>query len=211
MPSSTGRGVPAYRLSYLEVEQIREQIRGSAGDAAVNLQPAVLRTDGADVQTMVEVVDGGYFDLIGAPLVLGRALGSTDDRAAAPPVVVIGEALWRRQFGASPAVVGRTVAINRAVFTVVGVIAATGSASALGAGVDAWTPLAHGDAVLNPGWRTDPAARWFSMFALPATSVAELDAALARAAVELTDARSRGLARPDPAQRAGDGAHRRSA
>jgi putative ABC transport system permease protein len=179
-------GRSAYRLSHLEIEQIREQVRGSAGHAAVNLQPAVLRIHGADVQTMVEVVDGGYFDLIGAPLVLGRALGATDDQAAAPPVAVISEALWRRRFGASPAVVGHTVAINRAAFTVVGVIAAAGSASALGAGVDAWTPLAHGDAVLNPGWRTDPSARWFSMFVLPATSIAGLDAALARAAGELT-------------------------
>jgi predicted permease len=176
---------PGLRLSHLEVEQVRAQIQGSARSAAVNLQPAVLRTDGADVQTMIEVVDGGYFELIGAPLLLGRGLGSTDDRAAAAPVAVIGEALWRRRFAASPAVIGRTVAINRAAFTIVGVIAAAGAASALGAGVDAWTPLAHGDAVLNPGWRTDPAARWFSMFALPATSVAELDAGLARAAGQL--------------------------
>jgi predicted permease len=173
------------RLSHLEVEQVREQIQGSARSAAVNLQPAVLRVDGGDVQTMVEVVDGGYFDLIGAPLLLGRGLGSIDDRAAAPPVTVIGEALWRRRFGASPAVIGRIVAINRAAFTIVGVTAASSAASALGAGVDAWTPLAHGDAVLNPGWRADPSARWFSVFALPVTSVAELDAGLARAAGHL--------------------------
>ena len=123
---------------------------------------------------------------------------------------VIGEALWRRRFGASPAVIGRTVAINRAAFTIVGVTAASGAASALGAGVDAWTPLAHADAVLNPGWRTDPAARWFAMFALPATSVAELDAGLARAAGQLARRQPEAWRDRTAAQRAGDDPRRRS-
>ena len=131
----------------------------------------MLRAEGADLQTMIEVVDGGYFDLIGGPMVLGRALVSADDRAAAPPAVVISEGLWRRRFGADPAVLGRTVSFNRASFTIIGVTAASASASALGAGVDAWTPLAHADAVLNPGWRTDPEARWFALFALPSAAV----------------------------------------
>ena len=178
-------GRAGFRLSFLEAERVGEHIEGRARHALVNLQPTVLRAEGADLQTMIEVVDGGYFELIGAPIILGRALVSADDRPSAPPVVVIGEAMWRRRFGANPTVIGRTVSLNRAAFTVVGITAAAGSASALGAGVDAWTPLAHADAVLNPGWRTDPQARWFSLFALPSTSAADLDAGLALAAREL--------------------------
>ena len=99
--------------------------------------------------------------------------------------MVISEGLWRRRFGADPAVLGRTVSFNRASFTVIGVTAASASASALGAGVDAWTTLAHADAVLNPGWRTDPEARWFALFALPSAAVADLDAGLGLAARDL--------------------------
>ena len=73
----------------------------------------------------------------------------------APPVVVIGEALWRRRFGADPSMLGRMLELNRAPFTVVGVTAASGSASALGAGVDAWAPLAQGDACSAPGGASD--------------------------------------------------------
>ena len=179
------RGRAGYRLSFVELEQVRAQLAGSAVLAAVNLQPVVLRSERTDTQTMVEVVDGRYFDLVGAPMVAGRRLVSTDDRVAAPPVVVIGESLWRRRFASDPAVVGRTLELNRSSFTVVGVTAASGSATALGSGVDVWAPLAHGDAVLSTGWRTDLGARWFSVLALPSVSLAEVDARLAIAAAEL--------------------------
>ena len=178
-------GRASYRLSFLELERVRDALAGGAALAAVNLQPVVLRAEGADVQTMVEVVDGAYFGLIGAPMVMGRELVSSDDRIGAPPVVVIGEALWRRRFGGDPLIVGRTLDLNHTSFTVVGVTATTGAASALGAGVDAWAPLAQGDALLSAGWRTDLDARWFSVFALPAASIAEIEARLAGAAAEL--------------------------
>ena len=117
-------GRTGFRLSFLEVERIRERIDGRARHAVANLQSAVLRADGAGLQTMIEVVDGGYFDLIGGPMIIGRALVSADDRAAAAPAVVISEGLWRRRFGADPAVLGRTVSFDRAPFTVIGVTAA---------------------------------------------------------------------------------------
>lgn len=180
-----GGGATGFRLSFAEVERIREHLDGRADHTVANLQPAVLRGLGADVQTMVEVVDGRFFELTAPRLVAGRGLVAADDRPGASPVIVIGAALWRRQFAADPGVVGQTVAVNRTPFTVVGVSAAPGALSAFGAGVDAWTPLSHGDAVLNPGWRTDREARWFSVFALPARSRAEVDAGLALAADDL--------------------------
>jgi len=180
----TAGGV-GFRLAFVEVERIREHLVGRAHHAVANLQPAVVRVSGADVQTMIEVVDGRFFALTAPPIAIGRGLVDADDRPAAAPVVVIGEALWRRRFAADPDVLGQTVTINRAPFTVVGVSAMLGAASAFGAGVDAWTPLAHGDAVLNPGWRVDREARWFSVFALPMTSVAAVDAGLALAARDL--------------------------
>ena len=147
----------------------------AARAAIVNLQPAVLRAEGGELQTMVEVVDGGYFDVIGGAMRLGRPLVSADDHPAAPPVAVLSESAWRRRFGARREVIGETIRVNGNSFAVVGVMAASGSASVLGAGVDVWTTMAHADGVLNPGWRTDPDARWFAMFVLPAVTVSALD------------------------------------
>ncbi len=179
----TGR--TGFRLSYVELDEIRRHLDGAATLSAVNLQPVLLRTGGADVQSVVEVVDGGYLALVGSPMLVGRALVTSDDRRGAAPAVVIGEALWRRRFGADPGVLGQTLELNRASFTVVGVTSASASASAFGGAVDIWAPLAQGDALLGAGWRTDVTARWFSLFARPNRSVAEVDARLAAAATAL--------------------------
>ena len=175
-------GRAAFRLSSLEVEQVRAHLGDAARAAIVNLQPAVLRAEGGELQTMVEVVDGGYFDVIGGAMRLGRPLVSADDHPASLPVAVLSESAWRRRFGASREVIGETIRLNGNSFAVVGVMAASGSASVLGAGVDVWTTMAHADGVLNPGWRTDPEARWFAMFVLPAVSVSALDGHLETAA-----------------------------
>ena len=45
-----------------------------------------------------------------------------DERAGAPPVVVLGYDLWQRRFGADPAVLGQTVLVDREPHTVVGVM-----------------------------------------------------------------------------------------
>ena len=52
--------------------------------------------------------------------VLGRALTEEDDRAGAR-VVVLNYGFWTRAFGRDPAVIGRTLTLDRQPFTVVGV------------------------------------------------------------------------------------------
>jgi predicted permease len=179
------QGRSALRLSYIELQVIREHLAGAGAVSAVNMQPVVLRVHGRDVQTMAEVVDGQYFALTGTQTIAGRGLMGADDRPAAPPVTVIAEPLWRRQFGASPTAIGQTIELNGEGYTVVGIARALGSSSFLGASVDAWVPLAHADPLLNRGWRTNIENRWFTSFVLPASASAEVDGRLAAAAADL--------------------------
>ncbi len=65
-------------------------------------------------------VSPGFFDLLGVRPVLGRALTEEDDRAGAR-VVVLNYGFWTRAFGRDPAVIGRTLTLDRQPFTVVGV------------------------------------------------------------------------------------------
>ena len=53
---------------------------------------------------------------------LGRPLVEDDERAGAPPVVVVGHDVWRTRLGGDPRAVGRTVRLGNAVHTVVGVM-----------------------------------------------------------------------------------------
>jgi predicted permease len=179
------QGSVGFQLAYPELQVVRDHLAGAATVASVNLQPVVVRAAGADLQTMVEVVDGEYFNLTGMTLLMGRALLPLDDRPAAPPVVVLAKPLWRNRYASSPDVLGSIIELNGSAFTVVGVAQSLGSSSFLGASVDAWVPLAHADPLLNREWRTNLADRWFSVFALPSRSAAEVDARLETASNDL--------------------------
>jgi putative ABC transport system permease protein len=67
-------------------------------------------------------VTGTFFDLIGMPPLLGRALGPRDALSGAAPVVVLGFDLWRTRFNSDPSVIGRSLKVNDKVTTVVGVM-----------------------------------------------------------------------------------------
>jgi putative ABC transport system permease protein len=67
-------------------------------------------------------VTGNFFQTLGVSPVLGRGLNDEDDRANTPPVVVVSDAFWRTQLGADPAIIGRTLLLNDAAHTVVGVL-----------------------------------------------------------------------------------------
>jgi predicted permease len=53
---------------------------------------------------------------------LGRTILEDDERADAPAVVVIGYDVWQNRLGADPAIIGRTVRLDRTIHTVIGVM-----------------------------------------------------------------------------------------
>ncbi|MGE0042874.1 MAG: ABC transporter permease [Vicinamibacterales bacterium] len=180
-------GQPDRRFSWAELERLAPRL--SAATGAVNLQPIVLRDGSTLVQGLGEVVTAGYASLVGMETVVGRGLLAGDDRPGAPPVAVVSEAAWRTRLGADPTIVGRAVTINATSVTVVGVARDRGSSAYFGASVDAWLPTAAGDAMLNPGWRTNPDDRWWVAVALPAPGRdAAFAAQLASAAGDLRQA-----------------------
>ncbi|HWI19976.1 MAG TPA: ABC transporter permease [Vicinamibacterales bacterium] len=178
------RGRLGTRLSNPELDVIREHVGDAGQTASVFLLPAVIRAANTDVQTMVEIVDGQYFSLIGTRPIVGRGLAAADGRPGAPPVAVISEPFWRRRLGASRDVLGTIVEVNRTPYTIVGVAESPGSGGFIGASVDGWLPAGTADAVMERGWRTDPDKRLFSAFILPANR-AELDSRLQGASVAL--------------------------
>jgi len=71
--------------------------------------------------------------------VLGRALDDDDALLGVEPVVVLGEALWRRSFGADPGVLGSTVDVGGISMRVVGIQGSAGRAP--GGRAELWLPL----------------------------------------------------------------------
>ena len=70
-----------------------------------------------------EIVTAGYFDALRVAPAIGQGFTPADD-AAARPVVLLGDGLWRRRFGADPGVVGKTLHVNGVALTITGVMPA---------------------------------------------------------------------------------------
>jgi predicted permease len=66
-------------------------------------------------------VSGNFFPLLGARPLMGRGLLPSDE-AGSGRVAVITYGLWQRRFGGDAGVVGRSVSLNGAAYTVVGVM-----------------------------------------------------------------------------------------
>ena len=62
------------------------------------------------------------FDLVRVRPHIGRGFTSADDAPGAPQVALLGDELWRTRFGGDPAVLGRTIRVNGAPTTIVGVM-----------------------------------------------------------------------------------------
>jgi putative ABC transport system permease protein len=60
--------------------------------------------------------------LLGVSPILGRGFTTEEDTAGANQVALLGHRLWQRRFGGDPNMIGRSVRMNGAAFTVVGVM-----------------------------------------------------------------------------------------
>lgn len=68
------------------------------------------------------LVSAETFPLLGVPPALGRSFTRDDDRVGAPPVVILGDALFARRYGGDRRIVGQTIRVNGVPHTVIGVM-----------------------------------------------------------------------------------------
>ena len=68
------------------------------------------------------LVSGSFFSVLGVNAIAGRTIGPHDDRNPnGHPVAVLSYNYWKRRFGLDRSIVGRTISLSAAPFTVVGV------------------------------------------------------------------------------------------
>ena len=109
-------------VPYRLFELFRDRLKSVSGVTALATTAQTAVIDGDDELVSIDKVSGSYFDLLGVRFALGRPLTSGDDvPAPEAPAAVVSDRFWRRRFGASPAAIGRTVALRDRVYTVVGV------------------------------------------------------------------------------------------
>jgi putative ABC transport system permease protein len=118
----------------------REQTQLFQAVAAYDFAGPGVNLTGGDRPQQVKGIHASadYFAVFGAPVAVGRTYTLEEDRPGGPHVVVISNGLWRSQYGADPAIVGKTIAVSGDPYVVVGVLGPTFKTDPL---ADIWLPL----------------------------------------------------------------------
>jgi len=95
--------------------------------------------DGEPESVPAALVSAGLFRLLGGGPIVGRSFTEEEDRAGAR-LVVLGYGLWQRRFAGDPAVLGRTLAIDREPHEIIGVMGPGFEPAYVESQL--WTPLA---------------------------------------------------------------------
>jgi predicted permease len=184
-----GCGVGTSYPTYLEWRDERALFSGMGAYVA---QPFAIGGAGDPSRVSGALISASLFPMLGVQPGTGRGFTSDEDKLGGPRAVLLSDALWRRQFGASAQVVGTAIRVNGEPATVVGVMPPHWGFPET---AEAWMPLAPAAV----SWARDN--RGLGVLARMAPAVT-LNAARARMAVL-----GRGLASRFPATHSGWTAH----
>ncbi len=121
-------GITDSNISYLDFTDWSQQTDLFASTAAYWMGNADLSGDGAEPEAVPRAgVTTGFFSVLGVQPALGRAILPEDDKPASfnggrGTVAIISDGLWKRRFGADPAIIGKQVVMKSRPLTVIGVM-----------------------------------------------------------------------------------------
>jgi putative ABC transport system permease protein len=133
-------------FSYREYLDLRDKTSSFEGViASAEMEPVGFAADPAATPRVKGgmMVSGNYFRVLGVEPHLGRSFRDDEDLVPGRnPVVVLGPDCWKREFAGDPSVLGRTVRLNGANFTVIGVAPETFPGMLIFGHPDFYMPLA---------------------------------------------------------------------
>jgi putative ABC transport system permease protein len=111
-------------FSYPNLHDWQDQNRSLDGLAGFNWQDCNLTGGGEPEHVSGKRVTANFFLVFGVPPVLGRNFDPKEDHIGAGAAVMISAGLWKRRFGASPDVIGKSLTLNGQDYTIVGIVSA---------------------------------------------------------------------------------------
>jgi len=124
---------------FLELRDAETPIEYLAG---WNIEPMSMNVGGAGARVVAMYVSATYFDVVGVRAAQGRTfLPQEDEGFGQHPVVVVSHGFWLEELGGNPDVLGSTLELNRARYTVVGVAPAEFRGHVPFVSLDLWVPM----------------------------------------------------------------------
>jgi predicted permease len=109
-------------LSYPDYLDLRDRNRSFESLAAFEIDLVGMDAGDSPSRAWINVVSGNYFDVLGIQPYLGRTFHGSDEHGPnSAPYIVLSHAYWQSRFQSDPAVIGRTVRVNKNPFTIIGV------------------------------------------------------------------------------------------
>ncbi len=139
------RATPANFLDW------KKQNTTFADMSAYGASTMTLTGDGEPEQLLGTRASAGYFSVVGVEPALGRSFLAEEYETGKNQVVILGHSLWQRRFGARADVINKSISLNGASYTVVGVMphgiypswpTTTGEVSFNPEQQQFWTPMA---------------------------------------------------------------------
>ncbi len=127
-------------FSEIRFEELRNAARSFTAAGAFFIAREDMTLAGAEGPESIEAGRISYNvpEILGVEPLVGRGFLSEDDSPGARSVMLISAELWKRRFGADPSIAGKTVSLNAAPATIVGVMPPGFAFPA--PGLDAWVP-----------------------------------------------------------------------
>ncbi len=132
------RGAEVTYPDYLDWRTQQKSFEQLAAYSTLNPDTVSLVTNGHAEQVHRVLASGNFFSLLGVSALIGRTLNEQDDKPGNDHVAVLSAGAWQRYFGEDRSVIGRSINLNGASYTIVGVLPAAASYPAEG---EVWLPL----------------------------------------------------------------------
>lgn len=118
---ATAKGISNV-TSWLDARDLAAGTHGIEAMAGYSEDVGVVETPGDAVSVAIPHVTANAFAMLGAQPLLGRNFTEAEGQPNGPRVVMLSEGLWRTHFASDPAIVGRSIRVNGATATVMGVM-----------------------------------------------------------------------------------------
>jgi len=129
-------------ISYLNFLDWQKQNHSFAVLSSFRSEDLNLTGAGEPERLHGHMISSELFPSLGIPPLLGRNFRPEEDQVGAGPVAIIGDGLWKRKFGQSPEVLGKSISLNGETYIIVGVF--PGRMPVMSAS-DVYTPIGQWD------------------------------------------------------------------
>src|SRR5438105_1063092 len=146
------------------VRAFRENARSIEAAAPFRSWADQLNAGLDSIPVRVATIDTAFLPLAGVHPLIGRSFTANETVPNGPPVMLLGEDIWRRQYGASRDVIGKVVQLSGESKTIIGVVPASLNLPDVRSRAEVWLPYQADlvDAVavrLKPGVSRDAATQ----------------------------------------------------